>query len=206
MTKDEKITKHQFYFETPLYEIVEREKADPYLFSGEVDAYSAVNSFDTTYKVSSKNLDRSYSDVGDGGFGRVTLTCKRKGNDKIEFFVLVNEKYCTKIGQWPSLADIQFGEMGKKYDKHMSRGDLQEFKRAIGLAAHGVGVGAFVYLRRIFENLIDETYRANKATLGIREADFHGHRMEESTDTIFLLTLSARKNEGCVRYSQQGHT
>ena len=39
----------------------------------------------------------------------------------------------------------------KQYDKELRKPDLKEFTRAIGLAANGVGIGSFVYLRRIFE-------------------------------------------------------
>jgi hypothetical protein len=187
MADDKKISKHQFYFETPLYEVIDTTKADSYLFSGEVDAYSAQNGIETTYKVSSKRLDSSYGFlVTEGGFGEVTLKCKRKNNDELRFFLLVDvgENLCVKVGQWPSLADLQFAEIGKKYDKLLDRQDLQEFKKAVGLAAHGTGVGSFVYLRRIFENLIEETYQAHKDTLELTEDEFRKKRMAEKVGVL----------------------
>ena len=36
----------------------------------------------------------------------------------------------------------------------MSKEDEKELKRAVGLFAAGIGVGSFVYLRRIFERII----------------------------------------------------
>jgi len=36
-----------------------------------------------------------------------------------------------------------------------------ELSTAIGLYSHGVGIGSLIYLRRVFEFLIDEAY--NKA-------------------------------------------
>ena len=39
--------------------------------------------------------------------------------------------------------------------------------RAIGLAAHGIGIGSFVYLRRVFESLVEE---AHKSALSDAEA------------------------------------
>jgi hypothetical protein len=185
--EDKKISKHQFYFETPLYEVIDMTKADTYLFSGELDAYSALNGIDTTYKVSADRVDPDYGSlIVGGGYGEITLTCKRKNNDKLRFFVLVDVKaqICLKVGQWPSLADLQFAEIGKKYDKLMARHDLQEFKKAIGLAAHGTGVGSFVYLRRIFENLIEETYQAHKDTLELTEDEFRTKRMAEKVGVL----------------------
>ena len=35
---------------------------------------------------------------------------------------------------------------------------MREFTKAIGLAANGVGIGSFVYLRRIFENLVFQAF------------------------------------------------
>ncbi len=51
-----------------------------------------------------------------------------------------------KVGQYPSLATIANDEVSQ-YRKDMNPIDAQEFHKAIGLAAHGVGVGSFVYLR-----------------------------------------------------------
>ena len=36
----------------------------------------------------------------------------------------------------------------------------------IGLAAHGVGIGSYVYLRRVFESLIDEAHKNTQKQLG----------------------------------------
>lgn len=65
-----------------------------------------------------------------------------------------------KVGQLPSVADLLTGEL-TKYRKVL--GDKYvELNRAVGLYAHGIGIGSFVYLRRIFEGLIDEAYEAAK--------------------------------------------
>ena len=66
----------------------------------------------------------------------------------------------------------------------MDRRDLKEFKKAIGLAAHGTGIGSFVYLRRIFENLIEDAYQQNKNSLGIEEIEYRKLRMTEKVSTL----------------------
>ena len=40
---------------------------------------------------------------------------------------------------------------------------MREFTKAIGLAANGVGIGSFVYLRRIFEYLVFEAHEVAKS-------------------------------------------
>jgi hypothetical protein len=179
----EKISKHDFYFETPLYDLIHLSNLEENILTGDVDAYSAANGFDTTYQIHGARIeDSSFEDFYD--FYKIILTCKRKGNDKLMFFAYKSKEFIVKLGQIPSLADIQFADIGKKYDKFLSREDLKEFKRAIGLAANGVGVGSFVYLRRIFENLIYETFNENKDKIGIPELDFSKKRMEEKIDAL----------------------
>ena len=85
----------------------------------------------------------------------VRFICSRDKSHSLLFYVLVADQTMGKIGQFPSLADLHTSEIGR-YRKVLGSGMYSEFSRAIGLAAHGVGVGSFVYLRRIFENLINE--------------------------------------------------
>src|SRR5580704_13485223 len=101
---DKKISKHQFYFEMPLYEVVDLTKTDERLFSGEVDAYSARNGIDTTYTITTHSVAGLTNFDLFGGFGMVRLTCKRKDNDVLSFFILHDEKENTavKVGQWLS--------------------------------------------------------------------------------------------------------
>jgi len=181
------ISKHEFYFETPLYEWVEEEVLESNFTKGDVDAYSAKNGIDTTYSISSERLSDYPNDPFYNFFG-ITLTCKRKDNDVLCYVVYRvksgDETLYGKFGQLPSLADIQFAEIGKKYDKYLSRTDLSEFKKAIGLAAHGVGAGSFVYLRRIFEKLIADTYKKHSAKIGIEEKEFNAKHMEEKVELL----------------------
>ena len=83
-----------------------------------------------------------------------------------------------KIGQYPSIADFHIYEI-KQYDKLLSNDVLKEFTKAIGLAANGVGIGSFVYLRRIFENLILESFEEAKQEGKVEEETFSRSRMDE---------------------------
>lgn len=82
--------------------------------------------------------------------------CTRNGEHKFYCTIRVKENQLTKIGQYPSLADLAESEI-KKYRKPLGE-QFTELSRAVGLAAHGIGIGSFVYLRRIFETLIEEAH------------------------------------------------
>lgn len=58
-----------------------------------------------------------------------------------------------KIGQSPSMADIARGTVSR-YVTLLEDVDLEELGKADLLFDHGMAVGAYVYLRRIFERLI----------------------------------------------------
>ncbi|MDD4111345.1 MAG: hypothetical protein PHS54_07420 [Clostridia bacterium] len=189
------LSKHDFYFETPLYKSLDYKDFEnsSEIFNGDVDAYSAINSTDTTYKIDFswiKKLDTKYTNQFTPekvkGFAIVTLKCKRKDNDFLWFMVYKDEinNKIIKVGQFPSLADLQFAELGKKYDKVLPVEDLKNLKKAIGLASHGAGAGSFVYIRRIFENLIFETYQNNKDGLNLLDADFKTKKMLDKIEAI----------------------
>lgn len=66
----------------------------------------------------------------------------------------------------------------------MGKEKLAEFIRAIGLSAHGIGIGSFVYLRRIFEDLIETSHQKASQASGWNEAEYIRGRMDEK---ILLL-------------------
>ena len=196
ITEENIISNHDFYFETPLYKEVFLIQLEKGTFDNDVDAYSAKNSSETTYDVSINAIDIWQVWVDDTsrkvtiGFYLVTLTCKRKPTDILRFIIYRDREIVFKLGQFPSLADLQFSEIGKKYDKVLPSEDLKNLKKAIGLAAHGIGAGSFVYLRRIFENLIFETYIKNVGSIEITEVDFRGQRMMDKVETLKIFLPS----------------
>jgi hypothetical protein len=111
------------------------------------------------------------------------LQCARNGEHKIRFVLEFNCLLVRKIGQSPSLADIANDE-SRVYRQVLDPVDADELHRAIGLAAHGVGIGAFVYLRRIFERLVSKRFNALKCDEGWTDADFACKRMEERIELL----------------------
>jgi hypothetical protein len=89
----------------------------------------------------------------------LTMFCSRSPLHIAKYYFLLHDGELIKIGQRPSLADMASAEV-RKYQKVLGSERVQELQRAIGLAAHGVGIGSFVYLRRIFESLVEEHRKA----------------------------------------------
>jgi len=89
-----------------------------------------------------------------GTFERV-FKCPRPGSDSNHNHVYVfriKDKELIKIGQSPSIADLAKKEIEKyrSFDENI----YKELNRAIGLSSYGIGVGSYVYLRRIIEKNI----------------------------------------------------
>jgi len=179
--KEEPISKHEFFFESALYKEFKIGEIEDNWHKGEVEAYNPMSHKDTTYTISYDSMGM-YSHYPN--LGKVTLTCKRDSDSELYFFIYYDKEKIYKCGQEPSLADIQYAEIGRKYDKLLSENDLKELKRAIGLAAHGAGIASYVHLRRIFENLIAESFTAHKATLGISDEVFQSKKMVGKVETL----------------------
>lgn len=79
--------------------------------------------------------------------------CSKDVAHRLDYVVLADQSSIMKIGQYPSVADLDFPEL-KKYQKILSKDDMKEIRRAVGLHAQGIGVGSYIYLRRIVERLI----------------------------------------------------
>lgn len=176
------INRHDFYFETPLYEVVEKDELIEEVYTGEVDAYSARYKSPTTYTISYQSMSSLYE--GFDNFKKVVLTSKRKSDDKLFFFLYAQDNKYVKVGQIPSLGDLQFTELDENFSKYIEKVELTLLKKAIGLASHGVGAGSFVYLRRIFEKQILQTYEKHKSALDITEDDFDKKRMKEKVEVL----------------------
>jgi hypothetical protein len=111
------------------------------------------------------------------------FTCTRTQHEAYVVFYLKQSDSIQKIGQFPSVADLQKPETAK-YRKLLGQEQYKEFTRALGLAAHGVGIGSFVYLRRIFENLIEEAHTAAQQDHGFDEDKYKRARMDEKIEML----------------------
>jgi hypothetical protein len=114
---------------------------------------------------------------------RLRLECVRDEVHEITFYLLKARMTIMKVGQYPSLADISNAEF-RGYRNILSSENSSELYKAIGLGAHGVGVGSFVYLRRVFERLIQERFAGFKDVEGWNQDEFNRKRMVEKIEML----------------------
>ena len=86
---------------------------------------------------------------------RLEFRCQREPKHAYHYMFRVERQAITKIGQSPSLATIALTQTAR-FNGVLDKNYFRDLNMAIGLFAHGVGAGSFVYLRRIFEHLLLE--------------------------------------------------
>lgn len=187
------MTVGEFLFDLPLYHKVPRDDSEDiinFLMIGglgkrEVDGYNPIEQCESTFAMFCSAYNTVQNPLGQGRLAvsyvsgkseefdtfEVILKCKRYGTF---LHYLVHAEYdkedyehsyimsISKVGQYPSVADFHIGQV-HKYDKVLPKDKMREFTKAIGLAANGVGIGSFVYLRRIFECLVFEAHEVAKS-------------------------------------------
>jgi hypothetical protein len=57
-------------------------------------------------------------------------------------------------------------------------------KRAVGLTSHGIGAGSFVYLRRVFEFLLQDAFERAKSNSSIDEDEYNTSRVVEKIKLV----------------------
>jgi hypothetical protein len=151
----------------------ERVRREIEYFQGVIDAYCVECKKSRTFK-SEVRLPMDYSgggffispdiDIDQALYGHedrvfsIELSCARVPDHRIYFFFRVRKGKLIKVGQYPSLADFQLSDLDR-YEGILTKEEREELGTAVGLYAHGVGIGSFVYLRRIFENLVEKAHK-----------------------------------------------
>ncbi|MBN8570961.1 MAG: hypothetical protein J0M18_15135 [Ignavibacteria bacterium] len=88
-------------------------------------------------------------------FYMIEAHCSKQSEHMMSANFYFYGKYLIKTGEYPSIADLAFPELNQ-FVKVLTKEELSEFKKGVGLISHGAGIGAFVYLRRVIEKLIIE--------------------------------------------------
>jgi hypothetical protein len=154
------------------------------------DAYCIGCKRETTFRVQSQQVatrsvgGRFSASVNPPKLIGVRAVCQRDWRAYTYIFA-ITDKRLTKIGQTPSMADIAHGEL-RGIDRALEDVDRQELGKALGLFSHDTALGAFVYLRRVFERMVDRAYQ-RQAAAGENIADSRTMRMNER--------IAALKNE-----------
>ncbi|MED1559304.1 hypothetical protein [Bacillus paramycoides] len=103
--------------------------------------------------------------------------CQRDESHLYSFMFRIINNEITKVGQFPSIASIELHSINK-YRKIL-KNDYRDFSKAIGLHTHNIGAGSFVYLRRIFENLIEKCRLEALKEASFNDDTFQQSRMDE---------------------------
>lgn len=128
-----------------------------------------------------------------GSFTTV-ISCQRCTRS-YTFYFRYSEGHLMKVGQYPSMEDILASDL-QPYRKLLRPQDFAELRRAGGLISHGIGIGSFVYLRRIFERLIGLHHEElEKAGAGVK--GFLDMRMDDK-----IQALSAVLPPALVKYKK----
>jgi hypothetical protein len=195
-------TLEQFLIEYPLYkkftffskkEFVEVEEVKRF-FQGVIDAYCpdckkhsifqipeslkiSLNTTSSGRKILSPSWDSN-------GMFTIYLVCSRRKNHRLRFDIQLDHQKMQKIGQFPSFNDLHSFDAKKYISVLGKKAAYPEFIRAIGLASHGIGIGSFVYLRRIFEGLVGEAHQIARIEPGWDEELYLKGRMPEKVQIL----------------------
>lgn len=106
------------------------------------------------HNISLDSIIFSYRSNQYGGFNEVTFDCVTCKKERKKFYLLVlrinNETFrVEKIGEYPQKELPKSRELSKFFKQ-----DKDEYNKAVICIAHGFGVAAFAYMRRIVENNI----------------------------------------------------
>ena len=190
------MTAQDFIFKAPTYKRIDGEEyIELYKELSKdtlsVNGYNPLKGVETTYHLISATIDLSRSVYDRSSFLPVdqnvrvlSFRCGRFG-DILTLVVYSDRenKYLIKIGTFPSLRDFHKDDI-KKYRSILTDQQQTELITAIVIANNGVGIGSYVYLRRVFESIVfDEAKRAISDGV-ITEEEFNKKRMDEKIIAI----------------------
>ncbi len=155
----------EFFIETPLYHEIdmsmfsaEQSYAIEH-YEGTIDSYCIECDLTSVFKLKVRDYSNIVSykdDYLDDAMFEVVFKCSRNWNHNMYFYFMKQGGMLSKIGQYPSLADLVTYDVGKY--RSVLGIKYTEYTRAIGLAANGIGIGSYTYLRRVFYELIDKAH------------------------------------------------
>ncbi len=179
------LTPEQLLVETPLYQVLSVGGQDIQLvinlltYSGRLDAFCPACGKQSTFQgyenhgfhsnnpkeslknYLSQNVYLPYIEFFVDSIFNVNLLCTRVLSHRMMSSYLFTKGQVEKVGMYPSLAQLTLPEL-RKYQSVLSKEKYKELNRGIGLTTHGVGVGAFIYLRRVFDDLLAEAHKTER--------------------------------------------
>lgn len=120
-------------------------------------------------------------------FVNMTLHCAKCGEPHY-YSLLFKGDTVTKIGQYPSFSKVSAQDL-KKYKNLISK-HYPELTKSVNAYSQGMGVAAFVYLRRILEYLVESKFKGDPSWKFIEKL-----KEVEKTETVIPSELSEIKAE-----------
>ncbi|MGE7092552.1 hypothetical protein ACQKII_14125 [Lysinibacillus sp. NPDC048646] len=135
---------------------------------------TAIDSYQFVIPYHESFIENNYLD---GNVYNFYFSCSRDIKHSYVFTLKFNETSVFKIGQFPAVAALEKNDI-ERYKKLLKK-DYTNLNTAIGLRSHGIGAGSYVYLRRIFEDLIEEKHLEAQNDDDWDVKDFSNLRMKE---------------------------
>ena len=190
-------TPHEFFVSVPMYKTYKWDDTSfnnvlgIAKFQGSIDTYCVECKDRSLFVVAYPDLGLARADIRDRlqrpYICVIQAKCSRVNEHVACYVFRLHEKDgVTKIGQYPSAADTAKQDL-KKYRKVLSDEHQKGYTKAVGLFAHGVGAGSIVYLRKIFEALVEEAHQEaiqDAAWLSAHGAEYSALRMGEKVAAL----------------------
>ena len=106
------------------------------------------------------------------------------GHNLIILFKIIDENTIMKVGQSPSIYDMNEEINNKSFLKELGEEYASYYKTACSLNSFNSNIGAMTYLRRIFEKLLLDCFEQNQDELEITKDDFKRLKMEDKLNKL----------------------
>lgn len=112
-----------------------------------------------------------------------TFRCSGDEHHKILYSFIVEGDELIKVAEYPSKYDSVKNTFNN-YKKILKNEKIKELAKAAQLESYGYAIASFLYYRRIFEDIILQTFLESDIKDKIAEEEFRGKRMEDKTKYI----------------------
>lgn len=117
-------------------------------------------------------------------------------HELIVTFKKIDENNIMKVGQFPSIYDMDETINNKQFLKELEIEYQKHYKKACSSFSYGFCIGAMTYLRRIFEMILTDTFNDNKENISIPFSDFEKQRMEDKIITLKSFLPNIMQEQG----------
>lgn len=145
-----------------------------------------------TLKIPKNTIESKLADIDFFTFCAIA-DCKHK---MIIHFMKIDNETIMKIGQIPSIYDLNENINNKKFLNMLGKEYLNYYKSACSLYSFSTYIGALIYLRRIFEKLLIDVFNDNIDTLKMEYKEFQKERMENKIKILKKYLPSIIFNQG----------